>query len=1110
MIDADESVNTSSQTIINNNEHNSTPSLELPFKAPHLMISEKFIPAKPTLLSTMTSFITTAETTAEETLAQISNITSHGSTLTKDSISYKGNSIIKTIETMDNQQELENEDKLSNEQHEVKGKYNEMNVENEDMNLTKTTMDKSNETLINQEDKSSNTVEGISENDYRILYNQLDSNVKTIIDEVIDSLKKKFKMYNETYATIVTVQEKNKELLREINNTSPMKRMENQGKLLNKLLTPTTTSSITISTTISTTTTMTSKMTTKPNKSPDVSNSNSSKHSPSSKIPSPESMEEEDSDELDHSKNQQESTLSRLITTSSTLLDSPQSLEGLTSRIGNMTDEINKKMELDYKQQEFSSYMLFSSYEEIKHLTKEFFTNLTSEKDKEFSITDFEFTSSYLHLVATLNVIKYQVEDLFHKNINLMLEHENWRNERNKILKSIQERSIQENDAIQERRKRNNRIQTYLFKQYQLRQQYYAQQLKNKQEYYDKQQHYLLKQNKQLEMMKKYSEKQKSTESASSSENVELVENDNQKMDDDLTEEDTPIPKPQPNSEDMEQEEVQEPGENNEPASEGSGEEKSEFDRIFGDDAIEEDDEIIEKILENRNSDSNDANKTTEIKQPLSSTASSSSSSSSSLNNSESKEENLTNVMVASPLLQATTTVSSSELKEGEVKENPKESSNPAISPLIGNNKRIPIIYSRNNPFISSNTTSTSTFTSTTPSILISPVSSPNSHIPKKVKNLSLDLESRIVKETFFQQEEKNMAKLSSSLDHNATTFNQDYSIFKQHLLNPTTTENNLNVPSFEPSITRSESENNGRFSLFDNKPKKAASIHFSFNNESSQLPSTLRTPRHESIDNSRKLRRLSWNGSSTINPYTPKSTLEFNENLKRMNEMNNYITERFTNVLLKKDSIEDIVVNYTNNLNKSNKNSKSNDDDDDQLSFTAKNGISKSNPSNESTNEKDQTKEESKEEESKEEESNNEKNLDVDHDMDIDEEQQQQQQQEQPQKSDTQTQSPSTPRQSQEQTQEQQEHQPKQSPTIRLKYSFTNNPSDNNNSTFAPSTPTTPSFDNFGYIYQKNTNNNNYTLSPSSYSVNSRNYKKKQENTKKILRYRKSKKTRM
>jgi len=1094
MVDADENVDTSAQTIINDNDHSSSPSLELPMQAPlikstndhQLMMSEKLLPATPTLLSTVSSFITNTETTAEETLTQIShNSNHHGSPLTNETIIHNSTKIINTVETVDqlnssthridvdepktspsiegksNQGQAINENSNSSGVLELNKDSNEKdnikkNVMEEDVNNTNSILDNSNLTLINHEDKSVNSMKVPIEKDYHQLYNELDPVIKTVIDDILNTLKQKFKMYNETYATIVTVQEKNKELLMEINQSTTLNPMDNKEKILKKLLTPLPNSNVHESALSPTSATSPRSNTTSPNPT-----------SPSKTI------EEENMDELDHTK-KQESTLSRLITTSSTLLDSPQnsvndSFEILSNRIGNMSNEINKKMEYDYKQQKFSSYMLFSSYEEIKHITKEFFVNLTSEKNKEFSITDFEFTSSYLHLVATLNVIRYQVEDLFHKNINLMLEHENWRNERNKILTSIQERSIQENDAIQERRRRNNRIQTYLFKQYQLRQQYYAQQLKNKQEYYDKQQLYLLKQNKQLEMMKK-SENQQMEKVQTDEDGGEDVPESNEMVHDNETEENAPSTLTEVSMENQVSKEM----ENTESQEK---EEQSEFDRIFGDDSFEEDEEIIEDILESNQT--NDENKTTEIKikSPLLYNSSTLPNASNNTTNDDTNIDNLESEKVDDQSIRnSTTTSATTTIPETEEEQNTKEDSTPTAStPFFGPNKRIPIIYSRTNPFVSTD------------------LNTNQPRIPKRVKQLSLNLESRIVKETYFQQEEKNMARMSSSLDRNSF-LDRDYSIFRQRLMQPTSDTKDSNMTSansFESTNPFNSSENTSSENHATSKAQDIPStggLHFNLNNDhthSTRYSSSLNTPPSESEANIRKLRRLSWHGGATIdNPYTPKSSFEFNQNLQRINEMNNFLTERFTSVLLKKDSIENIVSNYKGN-NETNEKAGTNEENIPKVSEpseitsseiptttpttpTTTPTVNDTNNISENNNTEDSP---SKESETNEDQRNTASPI---HAMDIDDEQT-----------------------------------PKESPPLKFKYSFTNHSSESLScSTFAPSTPTTPSFDNFGYTYQKS---NHLTSSPSaSYTMNSRNYKKKQENTKKILRYRKSKKTRI
>ncbi|OUM65312.1 hypothetical protein PIROE2DRAFT_60108 [Piromyces sp. E2] len=1110
MVDADENVDTSAQTVINENDRSSSsPSLELPMQAPlisstnehQLMISEKLLPATPTLLSTVSSFITNTETTAEETLTQIShNSNHHGSPLTKETVIHNSTKIINTVETLDqldsnthglgvdetktspvmeatNQNQSLKEDTSGLGVSEISGniaeKTNKKNIMEEDVNYSNSIIDNSNVTLINHEDINVSSLEIPTEKDYRRIYNELDPVIKAVIDDILNTLKQKFKMYNETYATIVTVQEKNKELLMEINQTAILNQMDNKEKMLNKLLIPMKNSNVHAAALSPTSTTSPPSNTTSP------------------KLTSPtQTMEEENMDELDHSK-KQESTLSRLITTSSTLLNSPQnsvtdSFEILSNRIGNMSNEINKKMEYDYKQQKFSSYMLFSSYEEIKHITKEFFVNLTSEKNKEFSITDFEFTSSYLHLVATLNVIRYQVEDLFHKNINLMLEHENWRNERNKILNSIQERSLQENDAIQERRRRNNRIQTYLFKQYQLRQQYYAQQLKNKQEYYDKQQLYLLKQNKQFEMLKKSENQQK--EQSSTNEDQEDVSESNEMTPDHEKEENTSssLVSSTSTEDSMDHQKFKET-ENTEFQEK---EEQSEFDRIFGDDSFEEDEEIIEDILEN--SHANDENKTTEIKikSPLSFNFSSPSTTTTTTNNNSTTTTTTTTTTndttstegaeIIKPDDQSSqnsdpTTTSKAETEEESQNNNEKDSISTTTTTFFGANKRIPIIYSRTNPFISSN------------------LNLNQQRIPKRVKQLSLNLESRIVKETYFQQEEKNMARMSSSLDRNSF-FDRDYSVFRQRLLQTDSENKDSNVTSTNPFESTnpfvSSTEPSMSSSSEDRTTSKAQDIpttgglHFNLNSDSHtnsiRYSSSLNTPHTESEANIRKLRRLSWNGSATnSSPYTPKSTFEFNQNLQQINEMNNFLSERFTSVLLKKDSIENMVNHFKSNNEDSGEKNSADEEEKSKESKPSDSTSSTTTVTTLTTTLDQATENGSTEENLSKEIKNNENQRNTAspvHAMDIDDEQV-----------------------------------PKESPPLKFKYSFTNHSSESLNcSTFAPSTPTTPSFDNFGYTYQKN-NRNNVTLSPSAaYTMNSRNYKKKQENTKKILRYRKSKKTRV
>jgi len=1193
------------------NEHDqSSPfSLELPFKAPlisstndQLMISEKILPATPTLLSTVSSFISTAETTAEETLTQISHITGNGVNMIKETTNitpsppttYKGNENSKVMinnmmESMDHELRRNNENveiegslqniilkstyltvgeeedkeekekvlfddqKVGQEEGQEKGQEykqelkqgneqdqqqqiqeqcqeqgrkqqqqqeeeneNENENENEDEDENKiyyngfeeqndlvmgnqeqnqdpevidcSTLESCNETLINSDDKElmnlldQDLKSSFTEKDYHIIYEQLEPSVKSVIDDIINTLKQKFKMYNETYATIDTVQEKNKELLSEINDpgvinqmnqayqtdqadqADQMDPMNTQEQILNKLLT---TSS-----------------------NPAFSSSSRSSTSPTM------NEENSNSEESYHSK-KAGNTLSRLITTSSTLLDPSQSFmadswQMLSTRIGDMTNKINKKIEHDYRQQKFSSYMLFSSYEEIKHLTKEFFANLTSEKDKEFSITDFEFTSSYLHLVATLNVIQYQVEDLFHKTINLMLEHENWRNERNKIITNLQERSIQENEAIQERRKRNNRIQTYLFKQYQLRQQYMAQQLKNKQEYYDKQQLYLLKQNKQLELLKKQEEKEQNgpglgQEQEQEKEGEEEQQQSMEIYDENETEKENEKEEAEnekDTKEKMEKKEKEEKGEekeieieveieidrfmkSNESINSNSNsdsnsntisdqkydnesenkdknknenendnnydyynlsteteleitkenksedkkdnEEQSEFDKIFGDDAIEEDDEIIENILER--------------------------SSNNSLNDQATSKEKIT----------------TTEIKD---KNKMKRSK--------GNKTSF--------SFFKSSSSSSKLSTSTSSDFL--------SLIPKRVKSLSLDLESRIVKETYFQQGQETMFKnrnrnrsksksktksktknrnrnrllsSASSTTSSSSFTNSSYSssphaqytLFGQYpslsLFNNnnhhtnndqfniihtiptntsttstttsfttpttttltattntttpltattttttplTTTTNTTTLPATTntttplttttntttqpattntttpltttttttiPASTLTATTNTITTTTTTDSKNIPKSISLHFNSRSSDTPqysSSLRIPRHSNFvatttDNVRKLRRLSWNGSSTLIPIpnsththnythnyipstsfssttTPTTTTtdslslnssnEFNENLQPIHDINNYLSERFTSVLLKKDSIEDIL----------------------------------------------------------------------------------------------------------------------------------------------------------------------------------------------------------
>jgi hypothetical protein len=124
MMDTEEPIDNSNsiQTIINERDqehsHASPSSLELPFKTPlisstndQLMVSENIIPATPTLLSTVSSFITTTETTAEESLTQISNISNNGSPQTKDTISHKERStkVTNPIDSMNNESEPINE-----------------------------------------------------------------------------------------------------------------------------------------------------------------------------------------------------------------------------------------------------------------------------------------------------------------------------------------------------------------------------------------------------------------------------------------------------------------------------------------------------------------------------------------------------------------------------------------------------------------------------------------------------------------------------------------------------------------------------------------------------------------------------------------------------------------------------------------------------------------------------------------------------------------------------------------------------------------------------------------------------------------------------------------
>ncbi|ORX59884.1 hypothetical protein BCR36DRAFT_579331 [Piromyces finnis] len=1059
MVDADETINPSKQPTLEVTKDNIslTPSLELPMQAPlissindQLMMSEKLLPAKPTLLSTVSSFIINAETTAEETLTQISN-NHHNSTLTNNVVVHNStkintvetlkpydNGFNKSNEVVSNQDPLSNNNSVNSNISELNENFNEKNskknIMEEDVNYSNSTTIKSNNDLTSKKDENTNSIVDSNEKNYDQIYNDLDSGIKMVIDDILNSLKQKYKIYNETYATIVTVQKKNKELLKEINQSTTLNSMDNKEKILNKLLTPISSSNV-HKTSLSPTSTVSlgSKS--------DVSN-----------LPSPtQIMEKENMEELDKNK-KQESTLSRLITTSSTLLNSPQnsasdSFEILSNRIGNMSNEINRKMEYDYKQQKFSSYMLFSSYEEMKHITKEVFNNLTSEKNKEFSITDFEFTSSYLHLVATLNVIRYQVEDLFHKNINLMLEHENWRNERNKILSSIQERSLQENDAIQERRKRNNRIQTYLFKQYQLRQQYYAQQLKNKQEYYDKQQLYLLKKNKQLEMLKKSENKQE--ENSVKNENDKDESESTEMVNEYETEENSSsMPNSSPQTEllikHQESKEIETAESQEEPV-------QSEFDRIFGDDSFEEDEEIIEDILESKNM-TKDENKTTEIKDK------SLLNSSLTTNNTTTSNNKDNSISTSDESILPTTTILSETKCENQNDEK-DDSTSTANTPLFGNNnKRIPIIYSRNNHFVSSSN------------------NSDLPRIPKRVKQLSLNLESRIVKETYFQQEEKNLSlsKMSSSLDRRSF-FDRDYSIFRQRLMEHS--KNKDSNMTFENSYESNINQSNIKSNAQDIPVTGGISFNMNVNdpNNSIQYSSSLNTPHNEQETNVRKLRRLSWHGGVTDqSPFTPKSTFEFNQNIKRINEMNNYLSERFTSVLLKRDSIESMVKRLEDDKEINKEDTANNNDPIPKVAEPTSIPITSTTVS---TTVPTKIKNNDIEENIPKETKNQRDTSSSINAMDIDEEQT-----------------------------------PKERSPLKFKYSFTNYSLESlNNSIFSPSTPSTPSFDNFGYTYQKNNGGNHITNSPSTtYTINSRNYKKKQENTKKILRYRKSKKNRM